>query len=177
MYTFICISYVPVTVIKHHEHSNLSKEGLILAYVYRGKTYIMVVSGMVSGAGNWRAYFYLQTQSGETKPEVGPGYELSQTLPTEYFLQQDCTISPNSATNWGSRFQIPEPMGNILIQATIHKYPFMHIHVGTHVVLWIHRNAIINNITIKSFICDSSRDSCVILSLFFTGNTKIETLS
>lgn len=120
-----------------------------------------------------RSYFYLQTQSGETKPEVGPGYELSQTLPTEYFLQQDCTISPNSATNWGSSFQIPEPTGNILIQATIHKYPFMHIHVGTHVVLWIHRNDIINAITIKSFICDSSRDSCVFLSIFLQVTQKL----
>lgn len=127
--------------------------------------------------GEFIFFFNLQTQSRESKPEVGPGYELSQTLPTEYFLQQDWTISPNSATNWGLSFQIREPMGNILIQATIHKYPFMYIHVGTHVVLWIHRNAIINAIASKSFICDSSRDSFGFLSLFFTGYTKIETLS
>lgn len=123
----------------------------------------------------WKSsYFYLQTQSRETKPEVvRPGYELSQTLPTEYFLQQDCTISPNSAANWGSSFQIPEPMGNILIQATVHKYPFMHIHVGTHVVLWIHRNAIINAVASKSFICDSSKDSFGFLALFIQVTQKL----
>lgn len=57
---------------------------------------------------------YLQSQhKAEKELEIGWGYKLSKLSPTMYFLQQNCTYSPDSTNNWEPSVQIPGPMKDI----------------------------------------------------------------
>lgn len=85
----------------------------------------MVVQAWCRAREAERLYPFLQTQSRRTDTEVRRLCELSKpdcrwrTAPTTLHLT---LISINISSSWGPSLQTPEPVGDILIQATTDAY-------------------------------------------------------
>ena len=104
----------------------------------------------------------LQTENRETKLEVGPGYELSKTLPTYSRTAPSCQAVPPTGDyvfNYLSLWSHSHSNNNT--QTFIHTCS----HEYTSTALCICRTAIINATAIESFISDLNRDSFEFLAL------------
>lgn len=131
----------------------------------------MVVSGMVSGAGSWRVHIFTCKHKAEKANQRWDQAMSSHRLHPLSTSSSKTVPSHQTVPPTGDQVFRSLSLGEIFafkrIQATIHKYPFMHIHMGTHVVLWIHRNAIINVIANKFYMWLKQRFMSILVFIFY----------